>query len=303
MSLFTQSAYILTSKPFTLDELETLLAAFEVVGHTEKPADDHWAFGGEGIILSGVRPGARVIVDVVDRDWVDQIDADDDPVAQAVWEAGGFGPAVFPGAIERAGKQAWAWKIAGAAVRAHTSYVRLRSMWVDDAGQSAEAPADRDPLEELSFLTLIAATLLADEEHTICYFNPNGEALRPKEFVHTGLEHHGDTGEPPLDVWTNLRLSRIEEGIVRMDSVGMQQLGLPDVEAVFPEGAYAYDAVDSFLRDLMWYLLDQGDVIKAGDAVDGPGGDWQASRIDAEGPPPRPLLRFEPMTASPKLSA
>ncbi|MEZ4466519.1 MAG: DUF4261 domain-containing protein [bacterium] len=133
--------------------------------------------------------------------------------------------------------------------------------------------------------------MLADEEHTISYFNPNGETLRPKEFVHSGLDDHAQSGEPPLDIWTNLRLSRIEEGIVRMDSVGMQQLGLPDVEAVFPEGAYAYDAVDGFLRDLMWYLLDQGAVIKTGDAVDGPGGDWQATVVDAEGPPltPHPL--------------
>ncbi|MEZ4474273.1 MAG: DUF4261 domain-containing protein [bacterium] len=301
--MFTQSAFVLTSKPFPLEDIETTLAAFEVLTHTPKPEEDHWAFGGEGLILAGPRPGARVIVDVIDRDWKDNLDDDDDPIAKAVWEAGGFGPGVFPGAIERAGKQAWAWKIAGAAVRAHTSYVRLRALWVDEGGNPTEPPADREPLEELAFLTLIAAALLADEEHTICYFNPNGETLRPKEFVHSGLDDHAQSGEPPLDIWTNLRLSRIEEGIVRMDSVGMQQLGLPDVEAVFPEGAYAYDAVDGFLRDLMWYLLDQGAVIKTGDAVDGPGGDWQATVVDAEGPPPRPLIRFQPMTASPKLSA
>ena len=159
MGLFTQSVYVLTSAPYTVDELETALAAFEVLGHLEKPADDHWAFGGEGLVLSGVRPGSRLLVDVIPQDWKDALDDADDPVLGAVWEAGGFGPLVYPGCIERAGKQAWAWKLASAAVRAHKAFIRLRTTFVGPDGEAVEPPKDRDPLEELSFLTLAAAAL------------------------------------------------------------------------------------------------------------------------------------------------
>lgn len=293
MSLFSQSVYVLTSSPFTIDELETALAAFDILGQIEKPAEDHWAFGGEGIILSGVRPGSRLLVDVIPNDWKDTFDDPDDPVLTAVWEAGGFGPLVYSGCIERAGKQAWAWKLASAAVRAHNSFIRLRTTFVSDNG--GQASGDADALEELSFLTLAAAALLANEEKTVCFFDPNGESLRSKELVHSGLDHHAETGEPPLDLWTNLRLARLGDGVVRMDSVGMRQFGLPDVEAVFPEGTLPYPEVDRFLRDLMLYLLDRGDVVKAGDLVDGPSGDWKAERIEAEGPPPRTVIRFSPV--------
>jgi hypothetical protein len=302
MSLFTQSVYVLTSSAFTVDDLETALAAFDILGNIEKPSEDHWAFGGEGLILSGVRPGSRLLVDIIGNDWKDAFEDPEDPVLGAVWEAGGFGPLVFPGCIERAGKQAWAWKLASAAVRTHNSFVRLRMTFASDNGGEPKI-SDGDALEDLSFLTLAAAALLSNEDKAICFFNPNGEALRSKELVHSGLDHHAETGEPPLDLWTNLRLTRIGDGVVRMDSVGMQQFGLPDFEAVFPEGTLPYADVDRFLRDLMLYLLDRGDVVGDGDVVDGPSGDWKAERIQAEGPPPRPVLRFAPVNPLAQISA
>lgn len=268
MQPFTQSAYILTQAPLTLEELETALAAFEVISTLEPAA--HWAGGGTGIVLRGARPEMRLTVDIVSTGFVDDLVGTDDAMLQAVWQAGGLGPDVQTGALSRAGKQCWVWPVASSAVRAHNSFVRFRISWT--------TPTEHSPLEELTFLTLAVAAVLAVPGKPACYFNPNGESLRSVEFVHAALAHHGETGEVPLDVWCNLGLERRGEKEVRMRSAGMRQLDLPEVAADFSEGDWSLEDVDGFLRDVSAYLVVAGDVIADGHVVDGPRGDWRARR-------------------------
>lgn len=275
MRPFTQSAYVLTQAPLTLDELETTLAAFEQIDTLEPAA--HWAGGGEGLVLRGTHPNMRITVDIVPKAFVDDLVGSEDVMLQAVWQAGGLGPDVPNHSLSRARKQCWVWPVAGAALQAHNSFVRFRVSWLSDDGQVIADPADRNPIEELTFLTLMVAAVLAIEDKAVCYFNPNGESVRSAEFVHDALGHHGETGEVPLDVWCNLGLERIGDDQVRMRSTGMRQLDLPEVGADFKEGSVAIEEVDGFLRDVSAYLVVAGAVIESGHVVDGPGGDWVAT--------------------------
>lgn len=267
---FTQSAYVFTKTALTVDELETALAAFDIIEALEPAA--HWAGGGDGWVVRGARPEMRLTVDIVNTGYVDDLVATDDAMLQAVWQAGGMGPDVRTGSLARAGKQAWVWPVASAAVRAHDSFVRFRVSWVGDE------KADRNPIEELTFMTLAVAAVLAVPDKPTCYFNPNGESLRSIEFVHAALAHHGETGEVPLDVWCNIGLDRSGDDAVRMATAGMSQLDLPDVAVEVTEGQYTLEALDGFVRDISAYLVVAGDVIGADHVVDGPDGDWTARR-------------------------
>ena len=275
MRPFTQSAYVLTKAALTVDELQSALAAFDIIEAVEPAA--HWAGGSEGWVVRGARPEMRLTVDIVNAGFVDDLVSTDDAMLQAVWQAGGLGPAVGTGSLSRAGKQAWLCPVASAAVRAHDSLVRFRISWVGGS------EADRSPIEELTFMTLAVAAVLAVPEKPTAYFNPNGESLRSTEFVHAALAHHGESGDVPLDVWCNIGLERVNDTddadkTIRMLTAGMTQLDLPDVVAVFTEGQFTLEAVDGFLRDISAYLVVAGDVIENGHVVDGPEGDWTARR-------------------------
>jgi hypothetical protein len=107
-------------------------------------------------------------------------------------------------------------------------------------------------------------------------------------------------GPPPLDLWTNVRLFDLEDAEMElMDTVGAQQLDVPDVEARFAVGAFDRDKVYEFLMNAITYLHQRGAaVVEDGDTINAGPGDqvWVAQRSD-EGTvdvPPRPVLRFMP---------
>src|SRR5256885_16386689 len=98
-------------------------------------------------------------------------------------------------------------------------------------------PADCDPLAELRFVTSVALAIL-DHPRALAYFNPNGEVLLPAKLVRDSLAHAAEHGLPPLDLWSGVRLYNLEEGWTLMDSVGNEQLDMPDHEAVFQKGPF-----------------------------------------------------------------
>ncbi|MCB9526700.1 MAG: DUF4261 domain-containing protein [Myxococcales bacterium] len=293
--LFSQSAYILVYKAPTLDELAEVLGDFTLVGRTEAPPDGHWALGGASLVFDHPEGPGRVLVDVVDRKWPDDMgDPVQDPVLFAAWSAGGFGPAVFPGNLERAGKQAWVWRQASGAVRSHQAFVRLRSTFGEDG-----PPEGHDPKAELLFLTRLGAAVLSLQT-SLAWFDPSGEAMRPREFVDQALAYHAAEGVPPLDVWTNVRIGRLTDDWILMDTVGLGQLGLPDIEACFKSERYTFEEVDTFLRQVAEYVADAGDVLSTGDAVPGPKDvTWEVLRAEQGlNAPPRATVRLLPEDGS-----
>ncbi len=81
-----------------------------------------------------------------------------------------------------------------------------------------------------------------------------------------------------------------------MDTVGMEQLDLPDHEACFPSELVDPDEVAGMLRNLQCYVVSTGNEIEPGDTGDGPGGRWQAHHsAEALVSPPRPAIRWLPL--------
>lgn len=299
--LFTHSAYILTIRPPSIDELERQLKKnFDIDGRTEAESEANWAMGNGALMvrMDGVETG-RILIDVLDQKWPDDMGSElgKGSLFQA-WSSGVFGPLVYPGAMTRAARQAWVWKQASGAARAHIGFVRLRAMHVAPEGdQTPEAPNPRD---ELVAITAVARRLLM-VNGSLCYFNPSAEALRPPPQVFGAMDQHKSEGLLPIDLWTNVRVVGLEgEGEwTMMDTVGMSQLGLPDLEACFPRTRFEMEVVDVFLRSITDYLAESGDVIEEGHTIDGPGEvDWTVSRLDqGMAAPPRPVIRLVPSDA------
>jgi len=295
---FTQGASVLFSAPITLDELEPLLADFEIVRRMDPQPDPD--IGGPSLLVA-FRPEVRgyLAVDLQDRVWPDHMgDPKTEPTLFGAWSTGHFGPLAFPGNLRRAVENSWGWREAGDVVARHHAFVRLKLSYSYGAAKDdLVIPEDCDPVAELHFVTRVCRAILRHPS-ALATFNPNGETLKSAEAVETSLASHAERDLPPLDLWSNVRLKR-GGGWLLMDTVGMGQLDRQDLEACFPEDSFQPRDVDAFLRNVSLYLLENGEVIKDLNTIDGPGGVWRAHEVE-EGlcAPPRRLLRFFPEDGS-----
>jgi hypothetical protein len=291
---YTQGLAVLLEQAVDREEIARLLSAFEIVQRLE--GSGIWALSGPALVLA-FRPevDGRVTVDVVDRPWPDGMgDSKEAPELLAAWSMGHFGPFTHPGGLGRALRQPWTWREARGVVGAHGAFLRIRMTYVAGMDRPVK-PEDCDPVAELQFLTSVALALL-EHPRALAYFDPNGEVLLPKSMVQASLAHAAEHRLPPFDLWSGVRLYKLEEGWILMDSVGNGQLDVADHEVVFPHGRFEPQAVDRFLRDMSLYLLENGPVIEDRDTADGPGGvRWQA-RLCPESltSPPREVLRWFP---------
>lgn len=294
--LFTQCVCLLLERPVSRDVVEAALSDYEIRGRHD--AAESWVFGGPSLTIGheGDSNGA-VVIDVVDQVWPDEMgDPDSDPTVFGGWTMGQFGPFAYPLGLERSSQQCWSWDEGESIAERHKAFVRIRSSF----GLSADdddpiIPDDYVPLAELEFVTRLATTLLELPE-ALCYFNPNGEVLLDADGLRENLNHAWANGLPPLNVWSNVRLFNVDEDWVMMDTVGNDQLDIPDVEACFHADSYELGEIDNFLRNISDYLLQNGDVINDGDTIDGPGDIvWRAQNHDnGVCDPPRGVLSWLP---------
>lgn len=293
---FTQAFAVLLDRPTSIDGVASVLSSFDVRRRAE--AAESWAFGGPSLLLP-YKPELNgiVAVDVVDRPWPDAMgDPKADPTVFGAWAMGNFGPFAYPGGLERAGQHAWAWEGGREVAARHRAFVRVRLSYAFGArGDAPVLPPDANPLDELRFLGDVASALLELPE-ALCYFNPNGEVLRDREFVEGVLEFSREKGLPALDLWSNIRFFRLEENWLMMDTVGNAQLDLPDLEACFAGATYNLEEIDVFLRAMSSYLLEQGDIVGEEDTIKGPARkSWIARRFDeSQSAPPRRTVRLIP---------
>jgi hypothetical protein len=297
--LYSQGVAVLLGRCPSLDEVQAALRAFSVVKHIDRGSD--WAFGGPGLVLA-YRPEVNgyISVDVVDRPWPDSMGnpQDGDGIFGA-WATGSFGPFAYPRSLDRASQQAWHWSDAARAVARHEAFVRVRSSYVFGGQRDAPVlPADYKALPELIEVTKVARALL-EVSGAVAYFNPNGECLRRPSDIDEFFARHGSGGPLPQELWANVRLINLSDHPpwVLMDTVGMWQLDVPDHEACCDGEAYNLSAVANFLRNAAGYVLDNGEVIRDGDTMDGPGEiRWQGATF-ANGllEPPRRVMRWFPM--------
>lgn len=297
--MFSQGVAVLFDVCPSLMAIEKVLAAFSVAKRIEDSRE--WAFGGPGLVLS-YRPDVNgyLSVDIVDRPWPDSMgNPKDGQMIFGAWVLGHFGPFAYPGNLERAAQQAWHWSDAQEAAMRHKAFVRVRRSYVFGARKDMLVlTPDYQALPEIVHVTRVARALL-DLEGAVAYFNPNGECLCRASDLDEALARHEGGGFMPQEVWVNVRLFNIKEYApwVVMDTVGMAQLDVPDHEACCDGEAYELSAVANFLRNAADYVFENGEVIKNGDTMDGPGDfRWQGATFEnGLVDPPRRVIRWLPM--------
>lgn len=294
--LYPQCLVVLYDREIGLSQIEKALSEFELAGRNDDPALD-WMYSGPNISLSYL-PEDRgfIIIDVVNKQWPDEMgDPDSDPTLFTAWTMGQFGHLVYPGALRRAKEQCWTWPEATETAEQHKSFVRIRSSYVRMTEEESFVPPDYEPLAELEFMTDLAMELLKGVG-SICFFNPNGEVLRDLVTLTEDVERMRIENLPPFEVWSNIRILRLDEGWMMMDTVGNQQFGLHDFEACFPEEEFDPEQIHDFLRQLTFYQLENDVAIRDGDTTDGPGEMvWKASEVEESLViPPRKIFRWHP---------
>jgi hypothetical protein len=303
--LFTQGMCILLRSPVALADLQEKLSEFDFVGVQESSSDDA---SPETLVLS-YRPevGGHLLVTPSTERWPDQMgDPDSSPDIFVAWSLGQFGPLAFPGCLQRASEQSWGWEDGEDVVDEHRCHIRLLISYVlgsDEADEEPESesddviliPDDYDPMAELRYLTKAVSALL-ELPQAICYFNPGGEVLRDQNGLRQGLNYAWNFELPPLDMWTNVRLFRAENSWALMDTVGMGQLDMPDMEAVYDTDRYEPAEVERFLRNASLYLMGSEEEFEDGDVADGPGDiSWNAIECEESlSDPPRETVRWFP---------
>ena len=106
---YTQSACVLLAKPTTLDAITPLLSEFRIVKRMDDYKETH--FGGPSLVVD-YRPEVNglVSVDIREGQWPDGMgDPKSDPMLFGAWTMGQYGPFTFPGGLQRAQQQLWAW--------------------------------------------------------------------------------------------------------------------------------------------------------------------------------------------------
>ena len=298
---FTQSATVLFTRAPSIDAIEAALSSLGCsVDRRETNAG--WLSGGTELLVPfGEAPEGHVHVDVLDVPWPDSMgDPKEDADLFGAWSMGAFGPLAFPGNLKRAAEQAVAFEGARAAVSAHRAFVRLRTSYLVGRGTDAPMlPEGWSGLAELDALLQLAAPLL-ELPGALAYFDPNAEVIASPERARTLLaegEGEGqDEGEggPPLELFSHVRLFVIDEEWTLMDTVGLDRLFLPDLEAVFTK-ATDPNVVADMLRSASAYLIANGAVIEDGHTLDGPEGTLRVHASESSlGQPPRAVLRLVP---------
>jgi hypothetical protein len=294
--IVTQTFCILLEEAVTIDQVRVVLEEF---GESrDVPASESWAFGGPTLIFpTENNTNGTVVVDVVDEQWPDSMGhPDDEPTIYGAWSMGHFGPFTYPGSLDRTRQQCWMWEDGGEEAARHTGFVRIRVGYSFGGENDAPLiPDNYDSVEELNYITSIAAALL-DLPAAICYFNPSGETLLDAQLFEEARVYAEQAGLPPLDVWTNIRLFNIDQQWVLMDTVGNEQFEGKDCEACFRSEEYNLQEVNAFLRNLSLLTMNHPEVIEDGMEMPGPNDvPWRMEFANSVCPAPRPVLRWIPV--------
>lgn len=299
--IFTQGCCILVDRTsVTVDEITAALTGFKITQRIDASRDGF--IGAPGVVVA-YRPhiNGRVSVGFINERWPDDMgDPKTNPQLFAAWGMGHLGPMTFPGNLESALQQCWNWPDGKNRVPQHQSFMMLLCSYAFGAKPEDPIwPEDCDALDELQFMTKLATALLSIKG-AICYFNPAGETLYTHEAIVSKFEYNQAHDLLDLDVWTQIRtMNPNVDNWFLMDTVGMEQLNLPDLEACFQIGHFELKDVAAFLRNTSMYLLTNGEVINDGETIDGANAIWRACSTDhSAARPPRRVLRWFPTDGS-----
>jgi len=291
----TQCLCVLLKQPVPLPRLLECLNHYDITAHNE--SFDNWAITGPACIIP-FRPEANGLatVDIVPHPWPDDLGhPETSPEIFFPWTLGAFGPASFPGCLQRAAEYSWQLEGAEELAKRHRAFLRARITYsIGSDSEDPVIPPDCDPVKELKFLTnLIRRTLRLSE--SLCYFNPSGELLRDREIIEETIKLAKEYAVPPLDLWSNIRCFDLGSDWTMADMVGNFQMDLPDIEAYFSTKNYEQEEVTQLLPDVVLHILG-GAIMNEGDTCDGPGGvNWRVRyQEESIGEPERRVLTLAP---------
>lgn len=197
---------------------------------------------------------ARLVVEVLPHPWPDKTDWDGHPAAE-------FGLGTEPWGLQRSLEQCWVWDAAPSAVAGHRAVVRVRR---ETIGVKAD---DLDSTQEAArnVIQLIRAALnAANLPGVLAYFQPAGEVLLPIHHVAEMLEHATIAQIPPLDLWSNIRISWLTDDWSLVETIGNIQLDLPDVEIYFKHDQQETNDVAALARAVSLRMLSESSVPSIG---------------------------------------
>jgi hypothetical protein len=293
---FTQCYVVLTRNRVDFNELvEQLQKHYPVV--KRNPSNEQWEFSGENVLIDYDSPNnGYAAIDYVEHAWPDGMGSNEQPILLGAWSTGHFGPFAYPNGLKRAHEQAWRLNENDKDNFHHSGFLRLKISYVFGAESEALVrPANYNSMKELEFLDGIMQVILGMVDDGI-YFNPNGELLLTGKSFQDCIDFSKASGLPALDLYSNVRLYNIDDDFRLMDSVGNLQFDLPDMEVVIPKGKYDLGEIDRFIRNATFYLLTNGEVVKHGDTMEGPGDiNWRGFLFE-KGicDPPRRTIRWFP---------
>ncbi|CAN5860218.1 DUF4261 domain-containing protein [soil metagenome] len=298
--LFTQCVCLLTDGTIELGAIRVRLedAGFRVA--KELAASDNWEFAGPSFIVP-YRPevNGSVSIDVVNCPWPDEMGSPKSgSMAFAAWSMGFFGPFAYPGGLERAVQHAWNWPTGRNIAPKHQGVIRMRVSYVGGQHDSAPVlPDDYDAAGELQFLNRLVLAV-GTAPGILCYFNPNGEALRDLNDFRLLCEKCALENKLSILLWSNARFFKVDAAFGFMDTIGNGQLDVQDIEVIYPSGRYDARTIEYYMRYVTHYLLGLDRELQTGESIDGPGESalsWVIeSRDESLVAPPRRVLRLSP---------
>lgn len=250
----TQAIALLTRRPLELAEVTQQLTSSGFVCHqAEGTAPD----GSPQLQIRGTFQGNgdEIVVDVLADRWPETL------LTPAAW-----GPCTTSDSLARAVQHSPCWEEAAQKVEQHQGVVLLRFF------EGATLPQSRDE-HVLRFLALLklAIALSALPEVSV-YFCPGGEVLLPLEFVGDVLHTSQMVGMPPFDLLANLRLSWLDERWIIFETIGNQQIDLPDLEVYADSQGKDLNEIASWLRRWSWQHFQPALALQEGTIVEGPSG-------------------------------
>lgn len=308
---FKQSAYILLEVTLPSERIDSLLKdqEFPILIH-EHGIDLLTNASSSTVyeIVMQTENRASIYIDMINGPWPDSIpDERDDPVTFVSWHAGAFGVFVYPGCLERAVHECRVWPDAKKAAKRHKALLRIRYAYERDSATSREGEKILDthsPFEELVNITRLLLTL-NKLPGVLGYFFPGGEALCSSELMLATWETYIRHGKKPFDLWImwiNRRLGYTAEvpDWTLLDTFGLSQLDMVDIEACFQRMHYQPTQVANWLLNVATYLYENGSIIEDGQTLTGPGNtNWQAYHFDSSLQlPPRSVLCLRPQDGS-----
>ena len=223
-----------------------------------------------------------MVIDVIDRHWPREIDAD---------EVEFWGPLSYSQGLARAAAFNVIWEEAAQVVDAHRGVILLRLF---EPPPELGSEAVFRMFRSLKLAEVAAA--LVGLPGLAAYFCPSGEVLLPVDLFAEIVEASETAKFPPLDLFANLRLAWLDERWALFDTVGNTAWAVNDIEIFCDSERHDLNETAQLLRQWTLQQFDGNFPPDGGGMVPGPGGEAFTPRQvgDSLEPPERAVIRLVP---------